>query len=193
MASVNMVTAASESSAIPVAMTTCTGATPMINSATRSHCAAGANRPRTDNAERSPSACYAAAAAKRSSACSKRAVRRRPPTALPDAAAPPLPPASPSPPPPIAEPAPPPPPVAAPPPAAPPPPAAAPPPVAPPPTAPVPPPGPAASARGGTNKHAATNVTASLCDMAFFLIPPLPFERIADEVGSCAKMIHDPR
>ena len=117
----------------------------------------------------------------------------RPPTALPDAAAPPLPPASPSPPPPIAEPAPPPPPVAAPPPAAPPPPAAAPPPVAPPPpTAPVPPPGPAASARGGTNKHAATNVTASLCDMAFFLIPPLPFERIADEVGSCAKMIHDP-
>jgi hypothetical protein len=115
----------------------------------------------------------------------------RPPTALPDGAAPPLPPASPSPPPPIAAPAPAPPPVAAPP-AAPPAPAAAPPPVAPPPPmAPVPP-GPAASAKGGTNKQAATNVTASLWDMEFFLIRSLSSERIADAVCSCAKMIHAP-
>ena len=100
----------------------------------------------------------------------------RPPTTLPGAAAPPLLPASPSPPPLIPAPAP-----AAPPPLAPAPPAAAPPPPAapppagpPPPTAPVPPPGPAASANGGTNKQAATKVTARrcFCDMAFFLFPP---------------------
>jgi hypothetical protein len=49
----------------PVAVTTRAGAVPVIDSPTRSHGAAGANRTRTNQAERSSSACNSAAAAER--------------------------------------------------------------------------------------------------------------------------------
>jgi hypothetical protein len=77
MASVEMMTAAFPSSTIPVAITTCTGAAPMTGPSSWSDCATGAYRTWPDDAERSSSARYPAAAAK-PTAGSERAIRCHP-------------------------------------------------------------------------------------------------------------------
>jgi hypothetical protein len=77
MAIVEMMTAALPSSAIPVAMTTCAGPAPMIGPSSWSDCATGVDRTWPDDAERSSSARYPAAAAK-STAGTERAIRCHP-------------------------------------------------------------------------------------------------------------------
>jgi hypothetical protein len=77
MASVEMMTAAFPSSATPVAMTTCAGPAPMTSPSSWSDCGTGAYRTWPDDAERSSSARYSAAAAK-PTAGTERAVRCHP-------------------------------------------------------------------------------------------------------------------